>query len=391
MSYNDIPYPVALNLGVDFSTFPQHIAEAIWEEAGAEYLGLRGCPAVPCALAETDNTFTYGFNGANGPQIKMHLWTMIIPQKTHDLHLNNTDGEALCVFSVSNSTSSTTHTLGQDFLRNAYLVFDLHNEEIALAQGRSDSDTLNNSDLVPFEEYGASIPSTQIVPQQAKAVPAKQSTNTLISTTANLYSALLKSGAVTGTDLVMGRDDEGGDPDARGKDDAFNLSGDLGTWLSIVLVTLVGLAVAYTVNYQRKNGKPHAETKPLRRGSSTPDPTLQESDIELVSATSTQATSTRESQPEARPPESRVASQENETMYTSAHMSPALPLVNQKDDEEELKSLTFPLEAKLKSQMPEEKVLGTWSDLRKTYLQKIKDPSIASFMGDTSVRKVTSN
>lgn len=365
MSYDDIPYPVALNLGVEFSTFPQNIAEAIWEEAGAEYLGRHGCPAVPCALTETDNTFTYGFDGANGPQIKMHLWTMIIAQKTHDLHLNNTDGEALCIFSVLNSTNSTSHTLGQDFLRNAYVVLDMHNEKIAVALGRSDFDALNNSDFVPFEEYGASIPTAQLVPQQPKTVPAKQNTNILISTTTNLYSAPLEPGAVTGTDIIMGRDD-GGDPDARGKDDAFNLSGDLGTWLSIVLVTLVGLAVAYTVNYQRKNGKPRAGTKPLRHGSSTPNPTLQESDIELVSATP--ATSTREAQPEARPQESRVAPQGNEIMYTSAHMNPALPLMNQKDEEEELKSPTFPPEAKLKSQMPEEKVLGTWSDLRKTYL-----------------------
>lgn len=365
MSYDDKPYLVALDLGVNFSTFPQRIAEAIWEVAGAEYLEQRGYHAVPCALTETNNTFTYGFDGANGPQIKMHLWTMIIAQKTYDLHLNNTDGEALCVFSVLNSTNSTSHTLGQDFLRNAYVVFDLHNEMVALAQGRSDSDALNNSDLVLFDEYGASIPLAQLDRQQPKAFPAKQSPITLTSTTTNLYLDPLEPGAVTGTNSIMGRDDSG-DPDARGKDDAFNLTGDLGTWLSIILVTLIGLAVAHTVNYQRKNGKPHAGIKRLRDESSTPDPMVQESDIELGSAPS--ATSTRESQPQERPQESRVASQGNEIMHTSAHMSPALPLVNQEDGEEEPKSPTFPPEAKLKSQMPEEKVLGTWSNLRNTYL-----------------------
>lgn len=365
MSYDDKPSPVSISLGVDFSMFPQRIAEAIWKEAGAEYLGQRSCPAIPCVLTETENTFTYGFDGANGPQIKMHLWTMIIAQKTFDLQLNNTEGEALCVFLVLNSTNSTSHTLGQDFLRNAYVVFDMHNEKIALAQGRSDANALNNSDLVSFQEYGASIPVAQLVSQQPKAVPAKPSTNALISTTTNLYSAPSEPGSVTVAHSIMGRD-EGRDPDARGKDDAFNLTGDLGTWLSIVLVTLVGLAVAYTVNYQRKHGKPHAGIKPLRDGPSTPDATVQESDIELGSAAS--ATSTRESQHQARPQESRVASQGTEIMYTSAHMSPALPLVNQKNEEEEPKSPACPPEAKLKSQMPEEKVLGTWSDLRKTYL-----------------------
>lgn len=63
----------------------------------------------------------------------------------------------------------------------------------------------------------------------------------------SFYSDLSKPGAVTHTDSIMGRNGSGGLASC-GKDDAFNLLGDLGTWLSIALVTLVGLAVAYTGN-----------------------------------------------------------------------------------------------------------------------------------------------
>lgn len=108
------------------------------------------------------------------------------------------------------------------------------------------------------------------------------------------------------------------------KDDAFNLIGELGAWLSIALVTLVRLAIAYTGDHQLKSEKLHAGIKFLRDGSSSPDLTVEESDIGLTSATS--ATLLHESQRQAYPEESRIASQGNKIMYTSAQMAlPCLP------------------------------------------------------------------
>lgn len=78
MTHDDTPYPVVVSLDLESSYLLQNIAEAIWQEAGAEYLEACGCPAVPCTSTESYNTFTYGFGGTNGPQIEMHLWTMVI-------------------------------------------------------------------------------------------------------------------------------------------------------------------------------------------------------------------------------------------------------------------------------------------------------------------------
>ncbi|KAL1879871.1 hypothetical protein Daus18300_001710 [Diaporthe australafricana] len=365
MTYDDNPYLVAINLGVEFSFLPQNIAEAIWQEAGAEYLEACGCPAVPCALTESYNTFTYGFGGTDGPQIEMHLWTMVIDRDVYDLQLDNTNGEPLCVFSVKNATNPASYAVGEDFLRNAYVVFDMSNDKIALAQGRFDSDALHHSDVVLFTEYGAHIPSAQGASEQpaAEVVSGTQITmNTLGTTVTNPYPDSSKSGVVIRADSSASVN-ESGNHDALGKDDAFNLTGDLGTWLSIVLVTLVGLAIAYTVNYQRKSAK--SQTKPLSEEPSMPDPTLQESGIELEVPIS--AAPSRESESRGHLQESRVAAQDIEIAPTSTYMSPAVFSPTQ-DGDEEPKSLTFPSEAKLKSQMPEEKVLGTWSDLRKTYL-----------------------
>ncbi|KAK2613957.1 hypothetical protein N8I77_000823 [Diaporthe amygdali] len=364
MSYNDEAYLAAVRLGVGSSTFPQDIAEAIWEEVGAEYMEICGCPVVPCALAESSNTFTYGFSDTNGPQIKMHLWTMVIGQEIHDLQLNNTQGESLCVFSVTNATNSTSYALGEDFLRNAYIVFDVHNEKIALAQGRIDPGALNNSDVEVFADYGAQIPSAQRVskhPMETATVQTTINTQKIIVT--NLDSTAAKSGIVIRADSSTSRDDSQ-HHDTLGKDDAFDLTGNLGTWLSIVLVTLIGLAIAYTINYQRKNGKP--VIKPLSGEPSTPQSLSQESSMGLESLVS--APPTREAQCQGLPQESRASVQSNEIMPISQYMSPASSSANQICEEEEPKSPAFPREAKLKSQTPEEKVLGTWSELRKTYL-----------------------
>ncbi|KAI3400525.1 hypothetical protein diail_2724 [Diaporthe ilicicola] len=140
---------------------------------------------------------------------------------------------------------------------------------------------------------------------------------------------------------------DSGHLDAREQDDAFNLTGDLGTWLSIVLVTLVGLAVAYTVNYQRKSGK--SKIKLLGEGSGTPGPALQESGHELESPTS--APPPRESFSEGNLQNSAVAARDNEGVPTSAYMSPASRSQAQ-NDEEEPKSPAFPQEAKTKGHIP---------------------------------------
>lgn len=113
---------------------------------------------------------------------------------------------------------------------------------------------------------------------------------------------------------------------------------------------------------------PDAGTKPLRDASSAPDPVEQGGGIELGSITSSIATE-HEAQPQPRPQEASAAVRSTEAMSASTNMSLALPLVNhQKGEEVEMKSPAFPPETKLKSQMPESKVLRTWWDLRETYL-----------------------
>lgn len=189
--------------------------------------------------------------------------------------------------------------------------------------------------------------------------------NALKSTAMRLYSGSSQPGGVTHICSIMGRA-YGGDQSLEGEDDAFDLTGDLGTWLSIILATLVGPAVAYTLalNYQ-KSGKPHAGTRSLRDGSSVPRPLSQESDIELRSATP--GPLTRKSQVQALPQEPRVAVPGRHVLRTPEYMSSAPLMVGQRDGEEP-KSPTFPPEAKLKGQMSEEKVLGTWTNLRRTCL-----------------------
>lgn len=73
MGYEDSPCPAALKLGTAFSTFPQILTEAMWQEAGAEYFEACNCPAVPCRLSEGHGTFIYGFAGRQGPLITVYL------------------------------------------------------------------------------------------------------------------------------------------------------------------------------------------------------------------------------------------------------------------------------------------------------------------------------
>lgn len=182
MGYEDHPTPVALNLSTAFSTLPQTFAEAFWEVAGAGYNEACNCPTILCRLSEGRGTFTYGLAGRSGPRITVYLRTMVVEQEVLDLRMNK-NGEPLCAFSINNGSSPVTYNLGEDFLRNAYAVFDLHNDKVALAQARMDSDALNNSNVMPFASHGAPIPLARNVDVQPTVVPTNLPTSTVFSST----------------------------------------------------------------------------------------------------------------------------------------------------------------------------------------------------------------
>lgn len=362
MGYEDHPSPVALILGTAFSTFPQTLAEAIWQVAGAEYLEECDCPAVPCRLSEGYGTLVYGFAGRSGPEITMHLRSMVVEQGVQDLRMNNTAGEPLCAFSITNGSNPSTYSIGEDFLRNAYAVFDWHNNEVALAQARMDSDALNNSNVVPFAGHGAPIPSARIVNDQPMGLPTTLPTSTLFSSTTSAYAAASGFGQIIASDSSDSTPTSIAEGYNGDSNIVHNVAGDVGVAISATIAGILFAVVVYTIYYH--NTKLRLEAKGML-GTHTPEPLPQQSGIDLVGP---------ELRPSSQPSLQVQANASGVGDAAPAYHLAVVPASSaqvsiQEGEEAEPKSPTVSIHMKVKGHISDQKVLGTWAALRPTQSQ----------------------
>ena len=178
LSSKYLPASVVLDSGATMTYLPPDLTKLIWAEAGAEYRQIgttRGYAVIPCSSADIDAYFSFGFGGPKGPQINVTMKDLVIDLQFGDM------SSSTCLFGIQNSTKPPW-ILGDTFLRSAYVVFDLVNNEIGLAATKfNDSD----SNIVPFERHGSPIPS-------AKAIPSN-STITISAETAQPTSSLQAS------------------------------------------------------------------------------------------------------------------------------------------------------------------------------------------------------
>ncbi|KUI68469.1 putative aspartic-type endopeptidase opsB [Cytospora mali] len=359
MEFEDEPLPVALKLGTSFSTFPQMLAEAIWRVVGAQYIEACNCPAVPCQLRSGYSTFNYGFAGRTGPQITMHLWSMVIEQEVQDLQINNTDGEPLCAFSILNGSEPNNYSLGEDFLRNAYAVFDLHNNKVALAQARTDSDALYNSNVVHFAGYGAPIPSAWSAIEKPMVIPPASPSSTILSSITTTYGAasdIVQALMTDSPDLIQTRY-VNGNPDVQTY--GFNKASEIGVALAATLVAVVTVAVVYMIYYRQMKLKlglkglqsTHPTRSPPQPSGINPSAPERETEPQQVLHVATNTSAVGDAAP---------------TIGLAELMASSADLSIQKGDDREPKSPTVLAEMKAKDHISDEKVLGTWAALWRT-------------------------
>jgi len=112
---------------------PTDIANAIIVGMGAVYTDAEGY-VVPCTYGDNANaTFIFGFGGPGGPNISVPIKEVLI-----DADFKFKDGREACILGISPVDTSLGGIVlfGDTFLRSAYVVYDLENLEIALAQAK---------------------------------------------------------------------------------------------------------------------------------------------------------------------------------------------------------------------------------------------------------------
>ncbi|KAI0203712.1 aspartic peptidase domain-containing protein [Astrocystis sublimbata] len=171
------PVPVVLDSGTTFSYLPQELVEEVWTEVGAEYYTIgkqgTGAPLVPCSLGNNQGYLTFGFGGQGGAEIKVGMDELVLPifvGEAQPFPSGPYKGQDACQFGIQN-ISGDNFLLGDTFLRSAYVVYDLENNEVALAPTDFNA---TSSNIMPFPSRGAEVPSSTPAPNQ-NSIPSGSS------------------------------------------------------------------------------------------------------------------------------------------------------------------------------------------------------------------------
>ncbi|CAK3975964.1 aspartic-type endopeptidase opsB [Lecanosticta acicola] len=124
--------PALLDSGSSLMYLPNSVAQKIYDQVEAQYDSDQGAAFVDCDLANSDATIDFTFSS---PTIRVAMRELVIVA-------GESRGKSVCILGVGPAGSSTP-VLGDTFLRSAYVVYDMTNNEISLAQTNFNS-TSNN-------------------------------------------------------------------------------------------------------------------------------------------------------------------------------------------------------------------------------------------------------
>lgn len=130
---SDIALAVLLDSGSSLTYLPDEIVQDIYTAVGGRYDAEEGIAYVPCSLADETQNLTFTFSS---PTIAVEMNELVLNLATSSgTQPAFEDGTPACLFGIA-PAGRGTNVLGDTFLRSAYVVYDLDNNEISLAQTR---------------------------------------------------------------------------------------------------------------------------------------------------------------------------------------------------------------------------------------------------------------
>ncbi|KAI9367512.1 aspartic peptidase domain-containing protein [Aspergillus egyptiacus] len=161
LSSDALPAAVLLDSGSSLTYLPDSIVEDIYNDVGVTYEQSTGAGYAPCSLARENISITFTFTS---PKITVDIGELII----HAGDLRFWGGERACIFGIV-PAGNVSAVLGDTFLRSAYVVYDLANNEISIANTRFNSTESNILEIGTGEH---AVPSATKVSQPVTSVVA---------------------------------------------------------------------------------------------------------------------------------------------------------------------------------------------------------------------------
>ncbi|KAI1212442.1 acid protease [Annulohypoxylon truncatum] len=153
---------VLLDSGSSLTYLPDDMVEDIYEAVDAQYDSSTGAAYVPCSLAQQTATMDFVFSA---PTISVDMNELVLDLVTaNGQRPTFSNGVTACLFGIS-PAGTGTNVLGDTFLRSAYVVYDLDNNEISLAKTNFNT-TESNIEEIPS---GTGIPNATAVSNSVAA------------------------------------------------------------------------------------------------------------------------------------------------------------------------------------------------------------------------------
>ncbi|KAL8756842.1 MAG: hypothetical protein Q9199_002652 [Rusavskia elegans] len=181
----DLPAAVLLDSGSTITYLPQQLTDEVYAALGIEVdpLARPGYVDVDCSLAESEERLNFAFTSVT---IAVPMSELVLP--------GGRSSRTGCMFGIA-AADSTVGLFGDTFLRSAYVVYDLANNEISLAQTNFDATT---SSVIEIGRGGDSVPGASAVANPVQA-PDPQAVGPRLGAPSGSTASASPVGGGTGT------------------------------------------------------------------------------------------------------------------------------------------------------------------------------------------------
>ncbi|ETS77657.1 hypothetical protein PFICI_09719 [Pestalotiopsis fici W106-1] len=164
------PVPVILDSGTTLTYVPSTVVSDIYSAVGAKYASNYGISYIDCKYMTSDLEFGFQFGGSDGPTIVVPADEVVfdtvdtLEEAGYDTPRGlGFDSDDACLFGIL--PNDEYYLLGDTFLRSAYVLYDLDNYRIAIAQANLNSTTSN---VIEITNSSTSLPDVTGVASQVQ-------------------------------------------------------------------------------------------------------------------------------------------------------------------------------------------------------------------------------
>lgn len=164
--------PVLLDSGSSLTYLPDSMVQTIYDKVSAQYDSSQGAAYIACSMANSNTSLRFNFSE---PVISVGMDELVLDLVTASgKRPTFNDGTEACLFGIAPSGSGT-NVMGDTFLRSAYVVYDLENNEISIAQTTFNSTT---SKVIEIGTGSKAVPSATAVSNSVSATGIGLATST---------------------------------------------------------------------------------------------------------------------------------------------------------------------------------------------------------------------